>query len=240
MRPYRTQRRAGGWPTATRGPSIGWAGLGGAGFQSQKHPVRRRASGSPRPDPGSGNGILLYVGQGNIAARLRVHVTKAARCDHRQRDLFSGELEASWVELPGTATVNVLQHENDLVAAHVLTSRQAPRARRTRSLVGQPPSPQGVSTLRGGSRPTRLPGLIGTHLVTHVLHMSPSAPYSPFRAPATGTERARYSGRLEAHSNPGSRSRGSLPPVMVSDQPVWCPSTRRYSRTIDPPKEARG
>ena len=77
---------------------------------------------------GSGNGVGLYVGQGNIAARLRVHVTKAARRDHRQRELFSGELEASWVELPGNATVNLLEHENDLVAAHVLTSTQAPRA----------------------------------------------------------------------------------------------------------------
>ncbi len=74
------------------------------------------------------NGGLLYVGEGNIAARLRAHVAKATRHGHRQRDHFSGELEASWVELPGVATVNLLEHENDLVASHVLDAGHAPRA----------------------------------------------------------------------------------------------------------------
>jgi predicted oxidoreductase (fatty acid repression mutant protein) len=37
-------------------------------------------------------------------------------------------VEASWIALPGLALVNLLEHENDLIAAHVPTTGHAPAA----------------------------------------------------------------------------------------------------------------
>jgi hypothetical protein len=71
---------------------------------------------------------LIYVGQGNIAPRLRSHLAKARTRDHRQGQYFSGELEASWAEVPAAPTLHLLEHENDLIAAHVLAMGQAPIA----------------------------------------------------------------------------------------------------------------
>jgi hypothetical protein len=71
---------------------------------------------------------LVYVGQGAIALRLRAHAAKALRAGHRQGPSFSGDLEASWIALPGLALANLLEHENDLIAAHVLTTGHAPAA----------------------------------------------------------------------------------------------------------------
>jgi hypothetical protein len=76
----------------------------------------------------SHNAGLVYVGQGTIALRLRAHAAKALRAGHRQGPSFSGDLEASWIALPGLALVNLLEHENDLIAAHVLTTGHAPAA----------------------------------------------------------------------------------------------------------------
>jgi hypothetical protein len=39
-----------------------------------------------------------------------------------------GAAEASWIVLPGLALVSLLEHENDLIAAHVLTTGHAPAA----------------------------------------------------------------------------------------------------------------
>lgn len=63
---------------------------------------------------------LVYVGQGAIAFRLRAHAAKALSVGHRQGPGFSGDLETSWLALPGLALVSLLEHENDLIAAHVL------------------------------------------------------------------------------------------------------------------------
>jgi hypothetical protein len=71
---------------------------------------------------------LIYVGLGRVAARLRSHLAKARKPGHRQAEYFSGELAASWVELPGMPTLNLLEHENDLIAAHVLAKGYAPAA----------------------------------------------------------------------------------------------------------------
>jgi hypothetical protein len=71
---------------------------------------------------------LIYVGLGRVAARLGAHLAKARKPGHRQAEYFSGELEASWVELPGMATFNLLEHENDLIAAHVFAVGSAPAA----------------------------------------------------------------------------------------------------------------
>jgi hypothetical protein len=71
---------------------------------------------------------LVYVGQGRVEARIRAHLGKLARPGHRQASYFSGDMEASWVALPGMPVLNLLAHENDLIAAHVLATAQAPIA----------------------------------------------------------------------------------------------------------------
>jgi hypothetical protein len=71
---------------------------------------------------------LVYLGQGRAGARIRTHLAKAARQGHRQALHFSGDLAASWVALPGMATRNLLEHENDLIAAHVLSTGHVPTA----------------------------------------------------------------------------------------------------------------
>jgi hypothetical protein len=76
------------------------------------------------------NGLsgLVYVGQGRVASRLRAHLAKGAKQDHRQARYFSGDLAASWVELSGVVQLNRLEHENDLIAAHVIATGRPPSA----------------------------------------------------------------------------------------------------------------
>jgi hypothetical protein len=76
----------------------------------------------------SHHGGLVYVGQGTIAQRLRAHAAKARAAGHRQGPSFTGDLNASWVALPGLVLVSLLEHENDLIAAHVLATGHAPAA----------------------------------------------------------------------------------------------------------------
>ena len=71
---------------------------------------------------------LVYVGQGRIPARLSAHLRKSRSPDHRQAIYFSGKVEASWIELPGIPMVNLLEHENDLIAAHLLATGTPPAA----------------------------------------------------------------------------------------------------------------
>jgi hypothetical protein len=72
--------------------------------------------------------VLVYVGQGNVALRLRTHRAKASRQGHRQGPYFAGDLAASWVALPDMPRLNLLEHENDLIAAHLLATGRAPTA----------------------------------------------------------------------------------------------------------------
>ena len=76
----------------------------------------------------SHHGGLVYAGQGTTGPRLRAHAAKALAAGHRQGPGFSGDLEASWAALPGLAPVSLPEHENDLIAAHVLTTGHAPAA----------------------------------------------------------------------------------------------------------------
>ena len=71
---------------------------------------------------------LVYVGQGRIAARLSDHLRKGRSLNHRQASYFSGKVAASWVELPDVPTINLLEHENDLIAAHLLAAGGPPAA----------------------------------------------------------------------------------------------------------------
>ncbi|HET9060019.1 MAG TPA: hypothetical protein VFN61_08870, partial [Acidimicrobiales bacterium] len=70
---------------------------------------------------------LLYVGQGRIADRIRAHRAKGFVAGHRQAEHFSGALEASWVGLEAPPA-QLLEHENDLIASHVLTAGVPPAA----------------------------------------------------------------------------------------------------------------
>jgi hypothetical protein len=76
----------------------------------------------------NGTAGLIYVGLGRVAPRLRAHLAKAHIPGHRQAEHFSGDLAASWVELPDMATLNLAEHENDLIAAHVLAMGRGPAA----------------------------------------------------------------------------------------------------------------
>jgi hypothetical protein len=71
---------------------------------------------------------LVYVGQGRIATRLSAHLRKGSSPNHRQASYFSGKVAASWVELPHMPTINLLEHENDLIAAHMLATGTPPAA----------------------------------------------------------------------------------------------------------------
>lgn len=70
---------------------------------------------------------LIYVGQGRIVDRIRAHLAKALITDHPQAPHFSATLNLSWVAL-NAPHVHLLEHENDLIASHVLTAGAPPAA----------------------------------------------------------------------------------------------------------------
>lgn len=77
---------------------------------------------------GEGQGRLLYLGQGRLAARLAAHLGKAGR-DSAQGALFGRTaLECSWVATPGLHSHQRLELENDLIGAHVLELGEVPAA----------------------------------------------------------------------------------------------------------------
>jgi hypothetical protein len=76
----------------------------------------------------AGSADLVYIGQGNISQRIRAHLAKTRVSGHRQAKWFAGNLQASWVTLPGTATIHLLEHETDLIASHLCATGHAPRA----------------------------------------------------------------------------------------------------------------
>ena len=83
--------------------------------------LRRARAARPQEDP------LIYVGQGRILDRVRAHLAKARIAGHRQAPHFSQILDVSWVGFKGPA-VHLLEHENDLIASHVLTVGSPPVA----------------------------------------------------------------------------------------------------------------
>ena len=70
---------------------------------------------------------LLYVGQGRLRDRIRSHVAKPAKAEHRQALLFAGFVELSWVELDLSKRA-LLELENDAIASHFMTVKAAPLA----------------------------------------------------------------------------------------------------------------
>ncbi|WP_156665260.1 GIY-YIG nuclease family protein [Rhodococcus phenolicus] len=79
---------------------------------------------------GDSGGELLYVGQGALPNRPRAHLAKIAKADHAQGAILAMQksLEVSWVATPELASHQLLELENDLIAAHVLHMGSAPAA----------------------------------------------------------------------------------------------------------------
>jgi hypothetical protein len=77
---------------------------------------------------GLGGPGLVYVGQGRLAARLKAHLTKVGMPAHRQSPHLAGYLEVSWVKFQHPRVVNMLEHENDLIAADMLSIECPPPA----------------------------------------------------------------------------------------------------------------
>ncbi|TWH16648.1 hypothetical protein L618_002200000580 [Rhodococcus rhodochrous J45] len=79
---------------------------------------------------GDCNDTLLYVGQGVLPNRPLAHLTKIAKVDHVQGEMFAAQrrLEVSWVAAPQRPANQLLELENDIIAAHVLHLNSAPAA----------------------------------------------------------------------------------------------------------------
>jgi hypothetical protein len=77
---------------------------------------------------GSKSRLPVYVGQGEIGSRLRAHAKKGSVDGHRQQESLMGPLQASVVRLPGWASRNLLEVENDLIASFVFTQGRPPEA----------------------------------------------------------------------------------------------------------------
>lgn len=73
---------------------------------------------------------LLYVGQGKFRGRLAAHLAKARFTAGAQGEIFAGvsSLECSWVVGDAWLPHQRLELENDLIAAHVLSTGTAPAA----------------------------------------------------------------------------------------------------------------
>jgi hypothetical protein len=69
---------------------------------------------------------LLYVGQGLVLSRLAAHIQKTHDPSHRQAAIFAGPIECSWVVNDLWYPHQRLELENDLIAAHALTTGTIP------------------------------------------------------------------------------------------------------------------
>ena len=72
--------------------------------------------------------VLLYIGQGFIKDRLKNHSIKHNISGHNQSEIFSpiDELEFSWVTIDTKFSHHLLELENDLIASHILMTKQIP------------------------------------------------------------------------------------------------------------------
>lgn len=73
---------------------------------------------------------LLYIGQGLIKERIKNHINKHIISGHRQSEIFSpiDELEFSWVIVDTKFSHHLLELENDLIASHIIMTKQIPAA----------------------------------------------------------------------------------------------------------------
>lgn len=74
--------------------------------------------------------LLLYIGQGNIKERLKAHSLKYTISGHPQAQIFSPieDLQFSWTFLNPLFKHHLLELENDLIASHIIMTKQVPIA----------------------------------------------------------------------------------------------------------------
>jgi len=104
--------------------SPAWAGLAWSPWQPLGDVVTDRGVYRIRQ---RGADELVYVGQGNIQARLRLHLAKSTDPTHRQSVPFAGT-EAPWVSLPSANPEQRLEIECDVIASHALHVGHEPAA----------------------------------------------------------------------------------------------------------------
>ncbi len=77
-----------------------------------------------------GSTQLLYIGQGRVRARLCAHGQKVLAADHVQGQIFAGasRLECSCVLSESWLPHQLLELENDLIAAHIVATGAVPAA----------------------------------------------------------------------------------------------------------------
>ena len=65
---------------------------------------------------------LLYIGEGKIRDRVSAHMKKGQKADHPQAFAFADPagIEASFIQRDDLAKHQLLEVENDLIAAHVV------------------------------------------------------------------------------------------------------------------------
>ncbi len=73
---------------------------------------------------------LLYVGQGQVPSRPLAHLGKTRRADHRQGPIFGTQNRLEWAAALNEDWLphHRLELENDLIAAHILTTGDVPVA----------------------------------------------------------------------------------------------------------------
>ncbi len=127
--------------------TAGWGGHRWSAWEEITSCVRkaRGASGLYRIRAAGGSG-LLYVGEGAISDRLREHLKKRTIPEHAQGKIFreAGTLEVSCVVNAHWKKNQLVELENDLIAAHVLVKGAPPLAQFTGGF---------VKTMRTETRP---------------------------------------------------------------------------------------
>jgi hypothetical protein len=114
------------------GPAVGtrWYGLSWSSWRKLgEASVSLRADRGVYRIRGADDALLLYIGEGVIGRRLDAHLAKAQMASHRQSAIFGRPgLECSFVVNDEWYDHQRLEIENDLIAAHVLTTGLVPEA----------------------------------------------------------------------------------------------------------------
>jgi hypothetical protein len=79
---------------------------------------------------------LLYIGQGKVRKRLSDHRNKVDQPAHPQSTIFTKSMECSWVLDASWLSHQLLELENDLIAAYILHTGTIPPAQ----FIGERPS----------------------------------------------------------------------------------------------------
>lgn len=110
----------------------GWYGIAWSGWQPLGAAIEGIATGRTGiyRIRGDDDAQLLYIGEGIVRARLSAHLKKVAAPDDSQGVIFAApqRLECSFVLSEAWTDLHRLEIENDLIAAHTLTTAAVPAA----------------------------------------------------------------------------------------------------------------